>query len=100
MSEPTPDGGPAFPQDPTRVGTHPSNSIPSRWTPSFEEGSRGMSLRDYFAGQALAGMGFINGPRKPGTNDIHVDGAGITRACYGIADAMIEAREPTETRES
>lgn len=42
----------------------------------------GMSLRDYFAGQALVGMSFDYG---------HVDD--LANDAFRIADAMIEARE-------
>ena len=65
MSAPIDDGGDAFP--------HP-------------DGSFGMSLRDYFAGQALAGMcanpdltSFLPAP--------------MACAAYKIADAMLAARK-------
>jgi hypothetical protein len=64
-------GGPAFPV----VETHPVY------------GSRidfGMTLRDYFAGQALAGLQFMDTERTYGTD---------AKNCYLMADAMIKARE-------
>jgi hypothetical protein len=64
------EGGPAFPV----VETHPVH------------GSRidfGMTLRDYFAGQALAGLQFMDTERTYDT-DAH--------NCYQMADAMIKAR--------
>lgn len=49
----------------------------------------GMSLRDYFAGQALAGLAV-------GYNELSGSLAecngGITSAAYGIADAMLRER--------
>jgi hypothetical protein len=73
------DGGPAFP-------------IPSVWyvdgkTPKeCNSGNPGMSLRDWFAGQALAGL----------TSD---PGLGIIRAsrmAYDCADEMMKERERAE----
>lgn len=58
------DGGPAFPQQGGLIVTMP-----------------GMSLRDYFAGQALTAIGAI---------DITDDK--IAEACYAIADAMLRER--------
>lgn len=63
------DGGLAFPND--------------SWT------TEGMSLRDWFAGQALnmiVGMMDDNTPLHPES---------IARASYAIADAMLKAREET-----
>lgn len=51
----------------------------------------GMTLRDYFAGQALIGFCAFGG----GTSHIdprrHDDG--VANECYRIADAMLEARK-------
>ncbi len=70
------DGGPAFP----RAGTDTSYS------------QEGMSLRDWFAGQALAGMlaGFSKGERDGGPARFH---EGNCDTAYQIADAMLRARE-------
>ena len=79
MSQPINDGGPAFPDD--------------RW-------QAGMTLRDYFAGQALAGSLASQTPEshwsfaalpEETTNDKAKNG--IARLCYEIADAMLKARE-------
>lgn len=45
----------------------------------------GMELRDYFAAKALGAMGhfYINA----------VDNLTIAQKCYGMADAMLKARE-------
>lgn len=70
------DGGPAFPTDgASRASTYT--------TGHFE----GMSLRDWFAGQALAG---ICGDGIPGSH--HHTGA-TSRNAYDYADAMLKARE-------
>lgn len=66
-------GGPAFPQE------------------NDSTGSAGMTLRDYFAGQALAAM--LSNPEK----DPAKRGSGgiksFPRHAYDWADAMIEARK-------
>ena len=64
------DGGPAFPE------SHPEHPAPSS----------GMTLRDYFAGQALAGFG-ANPPSWT------TDHAILADACYKAADAMLAARK-------
>jgi len=49
----------------------------------------GMSLRDYFAGQALSG--FVQSARRAGA---HIDNRNdMARWSYEQADAMIKARE-------
>ena len=65
----TEDGGPAFPQD------------------SDQYGPQGMSLRDWFAGQALAGN--IGNPWA-------TDAEALALRFYKIADAMIAARKETK----
>lgn len=44
----------------------------------------GMSLRDWFAGQALAGLMAVNGPIAPSHD---------SAVCYEMADAMLAARK-------
>lgn len=72
----TEDGGPAFPKsDPHTHGT------------------RGMSLRDYFAGQALQGL-LADTEFKPSIKDGGEDFKTIAaRSAYSYADAMIRARK-------
>jgi hypothetical protein len=65
------DGGPAFPRSP---------------------GDSGMSLRDYFAGQALIGM-IASAPITDRTDPRKVNKPGWARQAYGFADAMLEARK-------
>jgi hypothetical protein len=67
------DGGPAFPHWETKV----SDQYRQHY---------GMTMRDYFAGQALAGI-CASGPSEHWT-DIH-----IASETYRIADAMLAARE-------
>ena len=65
------DGGPAFPR--------------ARSVRPDDERNEGMTLRDYFAGQALIGLlgnGYPN----------NTDGAHYAKAAYHYADAMIAAR--------
>jgi hypothetical protein len=61
------DGGPAFP-----CGFHPEGNSADQF---------GMTLRDWFAGQALAGAE-LNMPPSLTAAD-----------CYALADAMLEARK-------
>jgi hypothetical protein len=57
-------------------------------------GDAGMSLRDWFAGQALAGIAFQIpttdvGKISSGEKKVHLVGS----AAYAIADALLAARE-------
>jgi hypothetical protein len=65
------DGGPAFPLNASDAWGGPV---------------QGMSLRDWFAGQALAGL-----MAEP--TDTPVATAKYARAAYIMADAMLKARE-------
>lgn len=77
MSETHENGGPAFP-----------------FTVELEGGAtgyhRGMSLRDWFAGQAAAAV--INGLIAQGISTSPDDAPGVASAAYDLADAMLEAR--------
>ncbi len=64
------DGGPAFPTLPNRL--------------SIERGDPGMTLRDYFAGQALAGL---LADMAGADEDVRADMA------YNQADAMLLRRK-------
>lgn len=58
--------------------------------PDVHEGQTGMSLRDYFAGQALVGLyASVRGPVQTRPEDLAID-AGVA---YSIADALLAARE-------
>ena len=69
----TNDGGPAFP-------------VPDLHPGAVQVGSNGMSLRDWFAGQALAGLmaGYQSGPMG-----IYA----CAQVAIETADAMLRARE-------
>ena len=73
------DGGSAFPQSRVQVGE--DNSL-------VETVTGGMSLRDWFAGQAIAAAwdardkGYYEG-----------DNSDMAQCAYQIADAMLEARK-------
>lgn len=52
--------------------------------PTHPEGEDGMSVREYFAGQALVGLiRFADSPTK-------LDSPALAEAAFNIADAMIE----------
>ncbi len=81
MSAPTNDGGYVYP---TPMVISPSGD---RIHPITDYGPHGgMSLRDWFAGQALAGMMAHKDSSKWTRNEVAGD-------CYAYADAMIAARE-------
>ena len=73
MSNPIDDGGTAF----------PSNDAQGRTIP-------GMTLRDYFGGQALAGILAGSGDK---TGFVDYDEKIVARSAWGMADAMIAARK-------
>lgn len=88
MSEPINDGGPVHPTpgQPARHGSYPSEDV------AAIPATRGMSLRDYFAGQALAG--YI-------ANAVACDALAKSNQntpktyaflSYEMADAMLKAR--------
>lgn len=78
------DGGPAFP------------------TPVIDQrGARdypGMSLRDWFAGQAMAGMLAYSQNDRSGNWANNASEIAVARGAYEYADAMLAAREQTTTR--
>jgi hypothetical protein len=79
MSKPINDGGPAFPELPsynTPPGTISINTKP------------GMSLRDWFAGQALAGM--LGCPER---QYFEAKTTVLADWSYQAADAMLAARK-------
>lgn len=83
MSAPINDGGPAFP-----IPGWPSHGDgPPQFSPYG-----GMTLRDYFAGQALAGWLSSYSPAHihPVQNDTHES---VARDAYALADEMLKARE-------
>ena len=75
------DGGPAFPR-------HYGTSFSADRETSNWHG--GMSLRDYFAGQALAG--FCAHLKHDGDDGPIWNPEGVVLGCYTLADAMLKAR--------
>lgn len=76
MTNPTHiDGGPAFPS---------LHSIDGNWIKEPRPEFSGMSLRDYFAAHALAGL-LASGPHD-------CEAPGIAHDAYLFADAMLAAR--------
>ena len=57
--------------------------------PAKESGYSGMTMRDWFAGQALAGatLGAMAGPDPGAPPEV------LARSCYAIANAMLAERE-------
>lgn len=74
------DGGPVFPVNPDDypIEVHNGYQSPACWT-------MGMSLRDYFASQA------INGMLEHAVADQRFDG--LAMQAYLLADAMLKARD-------
>ena len=71
----------------TSIAAFPYPSVYGPDGCGIEQGTYGMSLRDYFAAQALSGImaftgsyGFNNGPGE------------ISKRSYELADAMLKAR--------
>lgn len=78
MSTPN-DGGPAFPAPPVSL----KNRDGSEWTVF---GGQGMTLRDYFAAQVLAGWCANSSAKFTPWNE-------VSAAAFAAADAMLKARE-------
>ncbi len=77
-------GGPAFP------GTQYANGVqPSGW-------NEGMTLRDYFAAQAMTGAqiwdAVLNGKNAQFSGGVNQ----LAEVAYAIADAMLEVRNATQ----
>lgn len=75
----TNDGGPAFPRP---CGEYDDASLSGG---AYNNSQSGMSLRDWFAGQALAGLAACPNLKR-------TDNASVVAACYGVADAMLAER--------
>ncbi len=72
------DGGPAFP----RPGDE------------YDAPQPGMSLRDWFAGQALVGELIWQNERSIAHGTNCLDATGTAYRCYAVADSMLAARQP------
>lgn len=73
-------GGPAFP-------------VQSVYIEDQETNSRGMTLRDYFAAQAMTGAqiwdAILNGKNTQFSGGVET----LAEVAYAVADAMLKARE-------
>lgn len=78
----TNDGGPAFPVPPNEE---------QQKEKGWEVYPSGMSLRDYFAGQAMIGISPLYWG-TPGQQDV-VSADDVAETSYELADAMLKARE-------
>lgn len=100
--KPSDDGGPAFPTTRTVRSKGMDQGGYPRTVTSVED-VHGMSLCDYFAGQALVGI--LSGYRAGVSRDLVESdiadaafaiadaGIPIAQACYEIAEGMLEARK-------
>lgn len=79
-NNPIDNGGPAFPQHPSAMVEDAFGKRERVW------GDAGMSLRDWFAGQALAGL--VAAIPGPGCAEWDY----YSGAAFHIADAMLKAR--------
>jgi hypothetical protein len=85
MTDKIDDGGPAYPSRPpmARITADDPQSFELVRT-SFD----GMSLRDYFAAQAISQMISLSQDRYGGWSTENV-----AAGCYSLADAMLSARK-------
>lgn len=74
------DGGQAFPRPASTDTFNDENYAPQR----------GMTLRDWFAGQVLA-QAYLQW--IPGCTWFDAESARMAQECYSIADAMLKARK-------
>ncbi|ARK86083.1 hypothetical protein [Burkholderia pseudomallei] len=80
------DGGPAFPvADPFALNP--------RDKAEMERLASGMTLRDYFAAKAMAGMLAYPGCESRGSHHNNNTPDGVATMAYEYADAMLRARE-------
>ena len=76
MSNKKDTGGPAFPSE-------QHETLDGTWNQTF---GSGMTLRDWFAGQALAGMHLPSDYKTGPCNEAAV------KRCFAISDLMLKAR--------
>ena len=83
-------GGPAFPRSP--VLHHDEGQVYAE----YRNGQKGMSLRDYFAGQVLNGFAIRIRDNGWPIDPDDAETLWAARAAYAIADAMLKQRERKE----
>ena len=64
-------------------------AFPNVYDPNTGSMANGMTLRDYFAAQAMASMIELNGLDEFG----FINGERVALTAYSIADEMLKARE-------
>jgi hypothetical protein len=77
------DGGPAFP-----MAFEPHSET--------QQHDHGMTLRDYFAGQALAAIPLRDDGKRAPHEDRKQEAMWVATAAYRYADAMLKAREESK----
>lgn len=87
---PANDGGPAFPPHLPRMWQVGADGKVER----IDEVDQGMTLRDYFAGQALVGM--LAFGVSSGSDPSRTTNEELGRAAYRKSDAMLKERERQE----
>lgn len=80
-------GGPAFPSGAARR----VRDVEGQWTVVPSEGSDGMTLRDWFAGQALAGL--LANPELAKAMDGREGTDPAALLAFAFADSMLEQRK-------
>jgi hypothetical protein len=85
MSDPHKDGGPAFPKRALVSGMYKEDG---EFVPIYDD-TPGMTLRDYFAAKALAGLLSANAMYGGRTDNR----TALANDAYLYADAMLEARK-------
>lgn len=81
----------AFPSEFKNTQDHPVEYYGIKLAPGTTVCHSGMSLRDYFAAQAM--QGFIAGDGRFSMGDSHIERMELSARCfYMMADAMIKAR--------
>lgn len=83
------DGGPAFP----RPASEDTSSGSIQDGNDLVEAQDGMSLRDYFAAQALGHMRQMDMVHEMAVEDGVADAVMMARICYAFADAMLAERD-------
>lgn len=87
----TADGGPAFPQFEVVAGERDGHGD---ILDAYTVARGGMSLRDWFAGQAINGAAYMLGVTEPVT--AAMDRRTLCQSAYAIADEMLRARKASE----
>jgi hypothetical protein len=88
------DGGPAFPFNVPSYSPQSTASYSASFPSVAYQLQPGMSLRDWFAGQALMGLAASqNEGRTANILDGFIGGKLLSESAYMVADAMLKARE-------